>query len=109
MVDQQAGTSGEVAFLTVHTVVVNDLPVVGFGGEMFSVIRDELERGAGRPIVLAGYADGDCGYVAPETAYDEGGYEVDGAFIFYGTPPVPRGTFERARDTALAHIEALTA
>lgn len=109
MADQQAPSIGAEAALLVHTVVVNDIPVVGFGGEMFSVIRDELERGAERPVIVTGYADGDCGYVAPETAYDEGGYEVDGAFVFYGTPPVPRGTFERARDTALAQIKALTA
>lgn len=73
------------------------------GAEVFSVMADELRNRLGEKLYVVGYANGDAGYLAPSAAYDEGGYEVESAFVFYEGLPVLRGEFERLRD----HVTAL--
>ncbi|HOW71347.1 MAG TPA: neutral/alkaline non-lysosomal ceramidase N-terminal domain-containing protein [Phycisphaerae bacterium] len=71
---------------------------VCLGAEVFSVMADDLRSRLGRRLYVVGYANGDAGYLAPSAAYDEGGYEIESAFVFYGGLPVERGEFERLRD-----------
>ena len=84
--------------LPVQIVTVGPATFVCLGAEVFSVMADELRARAAGPVYIVGYANGDTGYLAPEAAYDEGGYEIDSAFAFYGGFPVRRGEFERLRD-----------
>jgi hypothetical protein len=91
----------------VHAIVLGGVPIAALSGEVFSVMTDRLTERVGRRVMVVGYANGDIGYLAPEAAYGEGGYEVDGACMFYGTLPIPRGAFERVETTAGEMLEAL--
>ncbi|HEY3265471.1 MAG TPA: hypothetical protein VGM37_00985 [Armatimonadota bacterium] len=79
-----------------------------FDAEVFSHIGDELRAATGLPVYPVGYANGDVGYVAPEWAYHEGGYETQSAFVYYGTKPIERGAYEYIRDQAAAAIQRLS-
>lgn len=92
-----------------HAVVVGGVPILAISAEVFSVMADRLAERMGRPVMVVGYANGDVGYLAPQEAYDEGGYEVDGACMFYGTLPISRGAFERAETQAAEMLEAILA
>jgi hypothetical protein len=82
-----------------HTV---DLQIIKIGefrfacvaAEVFSVMSERLRDAHGGQVHVVGYANGDIGYLCPEAAYEEGGYEVDSAFMYYGTAPIQRGSFE---------------
>jgi neutral ceramidase len=87
-----------VALLELQVVRIGPATFACFGAEVFYEMSRELRRQVGGLVWVVGYANGTLGYLAPNPAYDEGGYEVDSAFVFYGTPPVPRGGFERARE-----------
>lgn len=83
--------------LAIQLVRLGPATFVCLGAEVFSIMADELRALASGPLYIVGYANGDTGYLAPQTAYDEGGYEIDSAFAFYGGFPVRRGEFERLR------------
>jgi hypothetical protein len=81
-----------------------ELQRIDFGGvdllcinaEIFSRFGDDLRTASGRErVYVIGYANGVIGYVSPAEAYDEGGYEIDSAFVFYGGLPLERGAYER--------------
>ncbi|HSW44574.1 MAG TPA: neutral/alkaline non-lysosomal ceramidase N-terminal domain-containing protein [Phycisphaerae bacterium] len=84
--------------LATQVVRIGPVRFVCLGAEVFSRMADELRSRAAGPLYVAGYANGDTGYLVPESAYDEGGYEVESAFAFYGGLPAQRGEFERLRD-----------
>ena len=84
--------------LAVQIVRIGPVVFACLGAEVFSLMADELRARAAGPLYIVGYANGDTGYLAPQSAYDEGGYEIDSAFAFYGGLPVRRGEFERLRD-----------
>ena len=51
--------------------------VVGLPGEIFAELGLHLKAALpDRPVLVAGYANGNVGYVPTRAAYDEGGYEV---------------------------------
>ena len=103
------------------TSIPVELQLVGLGStrylcvnaEIFSRLSDDLRAATGNPrVYVVGYANGLIGYVPTEAAFDEGGYEVDSAFLFYGGLPVRRGAFEAIRDRTVelirsARVEAL--
>jgi hypothetical protein len=95
------GTAPRSAPLEVQVISLGAVTFVGFGAEVFSVMADDLREAAGRRVYVVGYANGLLGYLAPRAAYAEGGYETEGAFIFYGSPPVAPGGFEPAREAAV--------
>lgn len=80
--------------LELQAVALGPFRFAAFGAEVFSVMGDRLRYLAGEDVRVVGYANGNVGYLCPDTAYDEGGYEVDRAFAYYGTPPIARGGFE---------------
>jgi len=84
----------------IQVVALGGLVWVGVPGEPFSILNDELRPLTGASVYVVGYANGDVGYLCPAPVYDEGGYEPNGAFVFYGTNPLPRGAFERVRSVA---------
>lgn len=44
------------------------------------------EKRVGRKVFILGYTNDSIGYVAPETAYEEGGYELEESYKYYGLP-----------------------
>lgn len=88
------GGSRSEACIDVQTVTIGTITFAGVSGEVFSRFGDAL----GKTVYPVGYANGDAGYICPAETYDEGGYEPEVACVFYGTRPIPRGTFERVVD-----------
>ncbi len=80
--------------LPVQAIYVGPVILVGVGAEAFSRLADDLRQATGREVYAVGYANGNIGYLAPEASYDEGGYEIEGAFIFYNAFRPERGAFE---------------
>lgn len=80
--------------LAVQEVRIAGRRFFAFGAEVLSAMRPELEKVFGPRVLVVGYANGNVGYLCPAEAFDEGGYEPDLAFIYYGTPKVARGAFE---------------
>ena len=62
----------------IQAIRLGDVSLVGIPGEPFAEIGFELKNcsGPGRTLV-AGYANDWLGYLAPQSAWDLGGYEVD--------------------------------
>jgi hypothetical protein len=90
--------------LELEVIRLGNVDLLCANAEIFSRFADDLRNDTGRQVYVVGYANGLIGYVAPREAYDEGGYEVDSAFIFYGGKPLVRGAYERARDAAVSLI-----
>ena len=62
---------------------INDAHIVGLPGEVF--VEYALQIKKLRPnVFVAGYANGNVGYVPTASAFKEGGYEVDLAYKLYG-------------------------
>jgi dTDP-4-amino-4,6-dideoxygalactose transaminase len=95
--------------MPIHAVRIGPMVFVGFGAEVFSIMGDRLRESIGPDTYVVGYANGNIGYVAPEAAYDEGGYEVGSAAQYYMRPPIPRGAFEKACEVATELCRSLDA
>jgi neutral ceramidase len=65
-------------------VRIGDTTLLGANAEVFSEFTDWLRRESGQKVYLIGYANGDLGYLPTRAAYQEGGYEVNVAHLFYG-------------------------
>jgi mannose/cellobiose epimerase-like protein (N-acyl-D-glucosamine 2-epimerase family) len=64
-------------------------------GELFSSVGKRIKRLSGDvPSMLVGYSNGSLGYLPSEEAMDEGGYEVDVAYRYYGLPGPFTGDLE---------------
>jgi neutral ceramidase len=90
--------------LELHLIRLGNVDLLCTSAEIFSRFADDLRDETAGPLYVVGYANGLIGYVAPAEAYDEGGYEVDSAFIFYGGKPLVRGAYEHVRNAAVALI-----
>jgi hypothetical protein len=91
----------------VQVVTFGDTAIVAIGAEVFSVMNDDIRLASGRAVYVAGYANGDAGYLCPDAAFDEGGYEPDDACHYYGTRRIPRGAHLRVRDAAVTLLASL--
>lgn len=61
--------------------------ILGLPGEIFAASGLDLRaRLAGRDLLLAGYAEGNPGYIPPAAEFAHGGYEIDEAHRYYGLP-----------------------
>lgn len=108
--DRMAGLAGDPAPtlpLAVQVVSLGGVFWVGIAAEVFANMPAELRQQTGQRVYVCSYANGLAGYLAPAWAYDEGCYEVDQAYIWYGTLPIRRGGFEQVRDRAVALIGEL--
>jgi hypothetical protein len=94
--------------MEVQIIGLGPLRFVFMGAEVFSRMAEQLRSATGvDDLYVVAYANGDFGYLAPSPSYDEGGYEVAIAFMFYNLPPVRRGGFELARDRAAEIVRKL--
>ena len=65
-------------------VSLGNLLLLGANAEVFSEFTDWVRRRSQAHVYLIGYANGDMGYLPTRAAYQEGGYEVEVAHLFYG-------------------------
>jgi hypothetical protein len=87
--------------MDVQAIRLGDVAVVGTAAETFVEIGRRIAEASPLPrTVPLGYTNGCFGYLPTEKAFPEGGYEVEGAFRFYGTlmvtPECERLTLEAA-------------
>ena len=62
----------------VQVLRIGDTAVVGIPGEPFAEMGLQIKKGMGAPSALcAGYSNDWLGYIAPPSAWDLGGYEVE--------------------------------
>lgn len=72
--------------MDVQALGIGDVVIVGTGAETFIEIGQEIQRRSPSPRAVAlGYTNGCFGYLPTEKAFPKGGYEVDGAYRYYGT------------------------
>lgn len=79
-----SGPLPETVSLALQGVSFGDVTVVAIPGEAFCNIGLQIKRMLPTPIMAAGYANGNIGYIPTEAAFAEGGYETSEAFRFYG-------------------------
>jgi hypothetical protein len=87
-----AGVRGQTVAFEVQALQVGTGAIVGLPGEVFVEYALNIDRGSPfSPTLVAGYANGNAGYIPTAAAYSEGGYEVCDAIRYYGTTmPLPQ-------------------
>jgi hypothetical protein len=81
----EAGGEPEVS-LELQAIRVGELAIVATAAETFCAIGTEIARRSPfLETVVLGYSNGCIGYLPTFDAYPLGGYEIDGAYRFYGT------------------------
>ena len=76
------------AVATVSRLTLGPLILIGLPGEIFKEIGQAVDSESW-PV---GFANGNLGYLYPDSALDEGGYEVTLAYKLYGEQQAGRGT-----------------
>jgi hypothetical protein len=92
----------------VTAVSLDGIALVGLPGEVFCEIGMNIRASSpfARTFVIA-YANRVLGYIPTRQAYDEGGYEVDGAYKYYGiakVAPTAQGALEQAAADVLGAL-----
>lgn len=101
------GVSAHTRPAEIHAVRLGDIILVGLNAEIFSVFNDWLRQECGADkVAVMGYTNGDMGYICPRAAYEDGGYEVDMAHVFYGGWRFAPGAHERLASEAAALVRA---
>lgn len=74
----------------VQVLQIGDLVVVGVPGEYFVElglqIKEGIQQAGAHQVMIAGFANGNVGYIPARRAYPKGGYEVADAYKYYGYP-----------------------
>jgi hypothetical protein len=85
----ERGAEGETAPFVVQVLRLGELAIVGLSGEVFFEFALEMQRRSPfRHTLVLGYSNGCTCYVPTEEAFEEGGYEADESFRWYGIPPL---------------------
>ncbi len=83
----QSGEAAATMEADVQVLRIGPLTLAGIPGELFSTLGTQIKTGPpGSHIFIAGYANGDVGYIPSRLAYGSGGYEVNDAYKYYGYP-----------------------
>lgn len=78
----------------IQVIRIGDLVIAGVPGEYFVELGLQIKQGiqkhdaAGKAsqVMIAGFANGNVGYIPARRAYPKGGYEVTDAYRYYGYP-----------------------
>lgn len=81
----------------------NDAAIVFVPGEPFADLSLSIQAQSAYPCTaLVGHCNSTVGYIPSATAFDEGGYEVEEAYSFYGFPgPLHRDSGNRLVETVV--------
>lgn len=88
-------------------VQIGPMAFVGVNAEVFSWFTQLVRQRTGRRVCTVGYANGLIGYLPTSNAYDEGGYEVEQAHLFYNSLRVRQGGLEALAEEAAELVEEL--
>ena len=78
--------------------------VLAVNGELFSRFTAAVRQRSHKPIFVVGYANAAFGYIPTRQAYEEGGYEVEDAHLFYNSFRPKPGSLEMLADRAVELI-----
>jgi hypothetical protein len=81
------GRLGRAAKMPVQAVRMGNILIAALGGEIMT--QTALDIASAHPAfhtLVAAYANGSSGYLAPAEEYAYGGYEIERAFMYYGNP-----------------------
>ena len=109
MVESVQSGVGDSTEMELFAVRLADRVFTGVNAEVFSTFTGMLRNRTGANVYTVGYANGLIGYLPTEAAYDEGGYEVEMAHLFYNRFRPRRGGLERLAEHAVEQIRAVTA
>jgi len=88
--------------IEIQMMQIGDTLLVTFPGELFCEIGLNIkERLKSKKVFIIGYANGNIGYIPTEQAYEEGGYEVEDAYKYYGLLPLRSDTERIITEEAL--------
>lgn len=65
---------------------LGDIVLLALPGEVFVEYGIAIQEQLGQRIIPCGYANANVGYIPWHDAYDQGGYEVNTAYKYYGYP-----------------------
>jgi neutral ceramidase len=94
---RRAGNLAAAIPVEIAAFSVGALEFAAFPGEFLHQLGLKLKKArAPKQVMVMGYSNGNLGYVADAPAYNEGGYEVEESYPFYGLPSkLARGGGER--------------
>jgi hypothetical protein len=93
--------------VTLQTLRIGPVTLVCLGAEAFSLFTEALRAMAPNPVYFVGYSNALAGYLPSDEAYREGGYEVEGAFIYYHSFRPVRNAFDTVLERAAKAANAL--
>jgi neutral ceramidase len=93
--------------IELFAVGLGPIHVLAVNGEVFSRFTTDLRAQTDKPLFTVTYANCAYGYIPTQTAYTEGGYEVDQAHYFYNTFRPKPGSLELLTDRAADLIREL--
>lgn len=71
----------------IATLLIGEMELITLPGEFFHEFGLKIkEVRAPHQVLVMGYCNGDIGYVAPSSYYEEDSYEVANSFRYYGLP-----------------------
>jgi neutral ceramidase len=106
----QSAAAGKLSDLTVHLVAVTLGPVVfvAVNAEIFSRFGDLIRTDDGRFVYPIGCTNAVIGYLPDLAAYEEGGYEVQWACLYYNKPRPRRGSLELLAEQSRRLVRGLS-
>jgi hypothetical protein len=86
----------------IQAMQLGDAVIVALTGEVFVELALEIDdRSPYQQTTVLGYTNGCIGYVPNEEAYPHGGYEVSGAYRYYGTLMLKSESDNQIRNAAV--------
>ncbi|RME00192.1 MAG: hypothetical protein D6814_04050 [Calditrichaeota bacterium] len=70
----------------IQRLQIGQLTIIAIPGEVFAETGIYIKSQLRYPVLVAGYANGNVGYLPPAAEIEKGGYEVLEAHKFYGNP-----------------------
>jgi len=92
----------------IQVMQIGNVVIVALTGEVFVELALEIEeRSSYQQTIVLGYTNGCIGYVPNEEAYPHGGYEISGAYRYYGTLMLKPESDKQIRNAAVELLEEM--
>ena len=99
------GKKSAIVPVEVQVLSMGDIMLAGIPGEVFVDVGLGIKKGSSyKNTFVAGYTNGDIGYMPTKKAFQEGGYETHYAYMLYGIYPVDQDVAEKMINSALKLI-----
>jgi neutral ceramidase len=81
------GTLTSAITTEIVALTLGKMDFISFPGEFFHEFGLDIKQARSpREVFILGYCNGGIGYVAPSYVYEQGGYEVEDSYCYYGLP-----------------------